>query len=81
MAAEFFDADQLVLGQIDRRCRDAFTDRWQMIASRMAASFVVPVGPNSQDVIQVLLADDAKAVQDLVLERLNDAFDERLQIR
>lgn len=44
----------------------------------MAASFVVPVGSDFQDVIQVLLVDDTEAVQDLVLKRLNDAFDERL---
>jgi hypothetical protein len=44
----------------------------------MSASFIVPVSPDFQDVIQVLLVDDAKAVQNLVLEGLNDAFDERL---
>jgi hypothetical protein len=44
----------------------------------MSASLVAPVGPDSQDVIQVALVDDAKAVQNLVLEGLNDAFDERL---
>jgi len=41
----------------------------------MSASFVVPVGPNFQDVIQVSLVGDAKAVQHLVLDCLNDAFD------
>ncbi len=44
----------------------------------MSASFVVPVGPDFQDVIQMLLVDDAKAVQHLMLECLYDAFDERL---
>ncbi len=47
----------------------------------MSASFVVPVGPDFQDVIQVLLVDGAKAVQHLVLEGLNDTFDERLKVR
>ena len=48
----------------------------QVVPTGMSASFVVPVGPDFQDVIQVLLADDAKSVQYLVLERLNDPFDE-----
>ena len=29
----------------------------------------------------MLLVDDAKAIEHLVLERLDDAFDERLQVR
>jgi hypothetical protein len=41
----------------------------------MSASLVVPVGSDLQDMIQVPLVDDAKAVQHLVLEFLNDALD------
>ncbi len=33
------------------------------------------------DKIQMLLVDHAKAIQNLVLERLDDALDDRLQVR
>jgi hypothetical protein len=47
----------------------------------MTAALVLPVGSDFQDVIQVLLVDDTEAIQNLVLEGLDDAFDEGLKVR
>jgi hypothetical protein len=75
---KFGVADELVLCKIEPGWIVTFSHWRQVIPTGMSASFVVPVSPDFQDVIQVLLVDDAKAVQHLVLECLDDAFDERL---
>jgi hypothetical protein len=52
-----------------------------MIPAGMSAPAVVPIGADFQGVVEVPFANHAEAVQDLVLERLNDPLDKRLQIR
>ena len=47
----------------------------------MAAPLVVPVRPDPQNMIQVLLVHHAKTVQNLVFQRLDHAFHERLEVR
>lgn len=74
-------ADEDTLGQVNSRRLVVVTDGRQVISAGVAAPVVVPVGTDSQDVIEVPLADDTTAVQDFVLERLDDSLDERLQIR
>lgn len=81
MPAEFGVADELLLAQISRRWLLVVTDRREMIPPGVYASVVVPIGADSQDVIEVAFADDAESVQDLVLECLNDPLHKRLQIR
>jgi len=75
---KFGVADELVLCKIEPRWIVTFTHWRQVVSTGMSASFVVPVGPDFQDVIQLPLVDDAEAVQHLVLECLNNSFDERL---
>jgi len=66
--------------QINRRRRVTNANWWQMIPARMSSSKIVPVLPDFQDVVQLLLAYHAERVERLVLERLDDAFDERLKV-
>jgi hypothetical protein len=47
----------------------------------MTSAAIVPVGSDPQDVIKMLFADDTESVEHLVLEGLDDALDERLQVR
>lgn len=42
----------------------------------MASSLIVPVGPDFQDLIQMLLVYHVKAVQSLLLYRLDDTVGE-----
>ena len=47
----------------------------------MSAPPIVPVRPDFLDMVEVLFIHHAKSVQDLVLERLDNALDECLQVR
>ena len=81
MPAELAVTDDFHLLQIDHRRIVTVPYRRQIPASRMATAVIVPVRRTAKDVIQVPLADHAKTVQHLVLERLNHPLDVRLQVR
>ncbi|MEZ6134234.1 MAG: hypothetical protein R3C53_04900 [Pirellulaceae bacterium] len=53
----------------------------KLVSPRMAAAVVIPILRNAKDVVQVALAEHARRVEDLVLEGLDDSFDEGLQVR
>ena len=74
-------ADEFLLRQIERWRRLHAPHWWQMVATGMATSAVIPVGPGFQDVIKVLLANDANAVEYLVLQRPEHSLHECLQVR
>lgn len=67
-------ADEFEFRQVHNRRFAFISHRRQVIAAGMTSSAIVPVGPDSQDVIQVLLAAHAKTVQHLVLERLESSL-------
>jgi hypothetical protein len=52
--------------------------RRQVPAGRMATTIIVPIRSAAKDVIEVLLAHYAKAVEHFMLQRLNHSFDVRL---
>ncbi len=79
--AEFGVADKSTLAQINGPRLIVVSDWRAMIPSGVSASAVVPIGADSQDVIEVPFADHAESNQDLVLERLDDPLDKRLEIR
>ena len=81
MPAEFAVANNRLLRQINDGRIVAFPHRRQVAPSRMAPAKIVSVRRAAKDVIQVRLADHAKAVEHLVLERLDHPLDVRLQVR
>ncbi len=68
MTAEFFHAGQLLFRKVDCRRRVTRSDRRQVIASTVASAMVVPILRDSEQVIQVRIAQDAKGIQYLVLD-------------
>jgi hypothetical protein len=62
MPAEFGVAGELVLLQIESRWIVTFAYRRQVISAAVATTMVIPVGPDPQDVIEVLLVDHAEAI-------------------
>jgi hypothetical protein len=79
--AELGVADKSTPGQVNDRRLIVVSDWRAMIPAGMSASLIVPIGTDSQDVVEVPLADHAESVQDLVLECLNDPLDKGLQVR
>ena len=69
-------AGGFVLMRISHRCLAIVSYRRQVVAARMASSLIVPVGPDFQDLIQTLLVYHVKAVQSLLLYRLDDTVGE-----
>ena len=81
MPTEFAVTDDLRLGQIHDVRLPIVPHRRQMVPPGMPAPVIVPVLGHVKNVVQVLLADHAERVQDLVLERLDHPLDESLQVR
>ena len=63
MAAKLDVADEFLLRQIDRWRRLIVPHRWQMVATGMATSVVVPAGRGFQDVIEMCCRTYARAAE------------------
>lgn len=55
--AEFGVADECVLGQVNSRTLVIVSDRREMIPAGVAASAVVPIDADSQDVVEIPFVD------------------------
>lgn len=62
MPAQFGVADKSTPGQVNGRRPIAVTDWRAMIPAGMSASAVVPIGTDSQDVVEVPLTNDAESI-------------------
>ncbi len=79
-AAELRFADDLGGLSLRRRCA-AGRDRRPVVDPLMRALCVVVVDELGDEIVEVALAEDHEVVEALVLDRLNDTFDVRVQTR
>ncbi len=78
MPAEFTLADDPRLLQINHWRITFIPHRRQIAPGRMTTTIVVPIRRAAKDVIEMLLAHYAKAVEYFMLQSLNHPFDVRL---
>jgi hypothetical protein len=78
VTTEFTLANDLRLLQIYHWRITLIPHRRQVAACRMATTTIVPIRRAAKDVIEVLLAHYAKAVEHFMLQSLNHSFDVRL---
>ena len=76
--AEFAVADDSRLLQINHWRITFIPHRRQITSGRMTTTVIVPFRRAAKDVIKMLLADHAKAVEHFMLQSLNHPFDVRL---
>jgi hypothetical protein len=78
VTTEFTVANNLRLLQINHWRITFIPYRRQVTSGRMATTVIVPIRRAAKDVIEVLLAHYAKAVEHFMLQSLNHSFDVRL---
>ena len=81
LPTQYFNAFNFACGKVVRFPFCFATYGRAIVAFRMTSTVVRPVGPLGQNMIELLIIDDAKSIEDHMFKRLTLSLNECLQVR